>query len=227
MMSDVKNRDELLKDLQLIKEAVKRNSSIFKYIPIAQSIKNVALFTGIAIIACSFLLLWINDFYGSYSEIPAVIKIVLYIAVGLSFAGLAYYKIRSILQYLRRYKKDVNLEMLLNEVYTKTFYMSITPLVLTLAVFCVYLPTAGLSHLIIPVVSIIIALMLTTMMVTMNLKEFLLCGEWLFLSGSFSLFISGMASPYVLLILTFGIGMLILYFSILLSSSKEKRDKVG
>ena len=73
-MSDFKNKDELLKDLQLIKEAVKKNSSIFKYIPIAQSVKNVALFTGIAIIACSLLLLWINDYYGSYNEIPTVIK---------------------------------------------------------------------------------------------------------------------------------------------------------
>ena len=101
------NKDEMLKDIQFIKEAVRKNNNILKYIFLAEGIKNIALFTGIIIISISLLLLWIIGYYGSYQDLPDKVKIVAYSILGFSLIGLVWLKINVFLKMVRRHRKDV------------------------------------------------------------------------------------------------------------------------
>lgn len=223
-MSDIKNRDEMLKDLQLIKEAARKNNNILKYISVSEGTKTVALFTGILINGLSLVLLWMIGSYGSYQSLPYVFKLLVYGILVLGVIGLVALKANVFLKLVRRYKKDMSFVMLMREIYTKTLLMIIIPFFLTMGVFCVYFAISGLSYLIVPVLAILVSLLMAGFIAVLNLKDYLVFFEWLLLSGLFSLFIAKNTHPLICLILTFGIGMFILYFSTLISLSREKRD---
>jgi len=226
-MEQLNNKDELLKDLQLIKEAARKNNNIFKFITISEGIKNVALFSGIFIVTFSLVFLWLIDNYGSFQGMPDMVKLSVFVVPLLSVGGIIWFKIKVFLKLAKKYKNDMNLIMLIKEIYTGSFVIIMIQFMLAIGVFCVYLPVAGMSHLIVPVLSIIISLLMISVMTILNLKDFLFTIEWLLISGSISLFIANKISAPILMILTFGAGMLILYLSAQISISREKRDCVG
>ncbi len=221
-MSDINNKEEMLKDLQFIKEAVRKNSNILKYISVSEGIKNVALLTGLFIIVLSVVLLWIIGDYGSYQELPDTVKSLVYTILILFVVIIAWFKIKSFLKIARKYREDMTILMLLKEVYTKTLLMIMIPFLISIIVFCVYLPINNLSHLIVSILAILISLLMTSFIITLNLKDFMLFSEWLLLSGLLSLFISDSIHPLIILIFTFGFAMLILYLSALVAISREK-----
>lgn len=223
-MNDSSNKEQMLKDLRFIKEAVKKNNNILKYISVSEGIKAVALFSGIIIIGLSLIYLWIIDYYGSFNATPEKVKLTAYLLIGLSFVGLIWYKIKVFLKLGRRYKENMTLIMLIKEVYTRTLLMIMIPFLLTIVVFCIYLAIYDLANLIVPVLAILISLLMVAFIVVLNLKNFLLSFGWLLLSGLFSLFIADIVHPLILLILTFGISMIILYLTALISILREKSD---
>lgn len=87
-MNITEGREELLKDLQLIKEAVKKNNSILKSVSLSEGLKSTGLMTGIFIIFISLVLLWLEHNYGSYALIPAAVKTGFYMFVGFCSVGL-------------------------------------------------------------------------------------------------------------------------------------------
>lgn len=96
-MNNLNYRDEMLKDLQFIKEAVKKNNNILRYISISSAVKFVALFTAIIIIGFSLIYLWIIDYYGGYNNTPNQLKLLAYFFIGTSLIVLSWYKIKSFL----------------------------------------------------------------------------------------------------------------------------------
>lgn len=226
-MDQFDNKDELLKDLRLIKEAARKNNNILKFIFVSEGIKNIALFLSLVIIAFSLLFLWLISNYGSIKDVPNMAKAAVYVMVGLTLGWLVWLKVNVFLKLAKKYKKEMNLAMLVKDIYTRTFVIITIQFSISIAVIWIFLSVSGIPHLIIPVLSIIISLLMVSLMTTLNLKDFLFTIEWLLISGSFSLFFAETASAPVLLILTFGIGMLILYLSALSSTSREKRDRVG
>jgi hypothetical protein len=226
-MSEIKNKDEMLQDLQFIKEAIKKNYSILKYISLNEGIKTVALLTGMIVVAICLVLLWVSNSYGSFIALPRSYKIAAYIVIALSTVGLGCLKSRLFLKIARRHKSDIKLTALARELYTRTLLMIMIPMMMTIAVFSVYFSISGLSHLIAPVIIILLALLMIAMVSVLNLKDFLLSQEWMLLSGFISLFIADKVSPLIIIIFTFGIGMFVLYFSAALAVGREKRGKIG
>jgi hypothetical protein len=222
-MSEIKNKDEMLRELQFIKEAVKKNSSILKYISLTEGTKTIALATGAAIVVICLTFLLVIEYYGSYQASPPVFKIIIYTVIALSIAGIGWLKSKLFLKLARRHKKDMNLIMLLREVYTRTLLMIMIPILMTIAVLCIYFAIHGLSYLIAPIITILLALLMISIIAVLNIKDFLLCFEWLLISGFISLFIADRVSPLIIVIFTFGIGMFVLYISASIAVSKEKR----
>lgn len=221
------NKDALLKDLQFIKEAARKNNNIFKFINISEGIKNVALFSGVFIVTFSLIFQWLIEHYGSFQELPNMVKAAVYVFPIISVVGIVFFKIKVFLKLGKKYKNDMNLIMLLKEIYTSTFVIIMIQFIIAIAVLCVFLPISGMSHLIVPILSIVVSLLMVSVMTFFNLKDFLFIIEWLLISGSFSLFVADHVSTPVLTILTFGVGMLILYLSAHVSILREKRDRVG
>lgn len=223
-MNDINNKDQMLKDLQFIKEAVKKNNNIFKYISLSEGIKTIALFAGIIIISLSLIFLLLIRYYGGYQEIPYIVKTITYIILGASLVWLMWYKIKIFLEMAKRYRKDITLIKLLREVYTRSMLMVLIPFIITICVVIIYLSLFNLVYLITPVLAILIALLTAAIVVILNLKDFLLFFGWLLISGLFSLFIADKVHPLIILIITFGIAMIILYLSTLITISREKSD---
>lgn len=223
-MNDINNKDQMLKDLQFIKEAVKKNNNIFKYISLSEGIKTIALFAGIIIISLSLIFLLLIRYYGGYQEIPYIVKSITYIILGASLVWLGWYKIKILLRIARKYRKDITFIKLLREVYTKSMLMIIIPFAITIGVVSIYLSIYNLYHLITPVLAILIALLMAAIIVVLNLKDFMVAFGWLLISGLFSLFIADKVHPLIILIITFGIAMIILYLSTLITILREKSD---
>ena len=226
-MNITEGREELLKDLQLIKEAVKKNNSILKSVSLSEGLKSTGLMTGIFIIFISLVMLWIEHNYGSYALIPAAVKTGFYMFVGFCSVGLMINKVVSIVKVLRRYKQDMNVMALFEELYTHKFWMLMAPHVVAMVVFIIYLSVSDLAFLIVPVLAILVALIFINLQSIINIRETLLSGVWMLVSGLLSLFIAYRVNSLILLSLTFGGGMLVLYISVQISTSREKRRKRG
>ncbi len=226
-MNITEGREELLKDLQLIKEAVKKNNSILKSVSLSEGLKSTGLMTGIFIIFISLVLLWLEHNYGSYALIPAAVKTGFYMFVGFCSVGLMINKVVSIVKVLRRYKQDMNVMALFEELYTHKFWMLMAPHVVAMVVFIIYLSVSDLAFLIVPVLAILVALIFINLQSIINIRETLLSGVWMLVSGLLSLFIAYRVNSLILLSLTFGGGMLVLYISVQISTSREKRRKRG
>ena len=226
-MDELKNRDELLKDLQFIKDAAVKNNNILKFISASEGIRYIALLFCLLITFFSLSVQWMLVSYGSFANIPDSIKIIFFILVGLSILCLVWLKINVFLKSARKYKNQISLIMLIKQIYTRTLVIIIIPFSIAIAAICIYFSVSDLSNLIIPVLSILISLLMVSIMAIMNLKDFLTAFDRLLISGSFSFFLADKIGAPILLILTFGVGMLILYISAQISLSREKRDKVG
>ncbi len=226
-MNKTEGREELLKDLQQIKEAVKKNNSILKSVSLSEGLKSTGLMTGLFIILISTVLLWLEHYYGSYTLIPAAVKIGIYMIIGLCTVGLLINKVVSIIKVLRRYRQDMNVMVLFKELYTRKFWMLMAPHVTAIVVFIIYLSVSELAFLIVPVLAVLVALLFINLQSIMNIKETLLSGAWMLVSGLFSLFIAQLVNSLILLSLTFGVGMIVLYISVQISTSGEKRRKRG
>ena len=226
-MNITEGREELLKDLQLIKEAVKKNNSILKSVSLSEGLKSTGLMTGIFIIFISLVLLWLEHNYGSYALIPAAVKTGFYMFVGFCSVGLMINKVVSIVKVLRRYKQDMNVMALFEELYTHKFWMLMAPHVVAMVVFIIYLSVSDLAFLIVPVLAILVALIFINLQSIINIRETLLSGVWMLVSGLLSLFIAYRVNSLILLSLTFGGGMLVLYISVQISTTREKRRKRG
>ncbi len=183
--------------------------------------------TGLFIILISTVLLWLEHYYGSNTLIPAAVKIGIYMIIGLCTVGLMINKVVSIIKVLRRYRQDMNVMVLFKELYTRKFWMLMAPHVMAIVVFIIYLSVSKLAFLIVPVLAVLVALLFINLQSIMNIKEPLLSGAWMLVSGLFSLFIAQRVNSLILLSLTFGVGMIVLYISVQISTSGEKRRKRG
>lgn len=223
-MSAKHDREEMLKDLQIIKAAVSKDNNMLKYINLLDAIRGVALYSGILIFVFCVSLLKLMDHYGSYHSLPADIKFVFYIVLGVCVLVIGIVKLRTLLKFARKYHKDISLAKLIREIYTQSFLMITTSFVMALLVLLIYFATADLAYLIVPMIAIIVALLMTAFVAVLNLNEMLIYVEWLLVSGLFSLFIADRINSLVILMLTFGVGMIILYLIALSSSLTEKRE---
>jgi len=226
-MEPINNKEELLKDLQLIREAAIKNNNILKFISVSGGIKNVALYTGIVILVFGLALLWIDSRFGSYQQLPAGIRTLIQILMAVFAAILVWVKINALLRMARKLDKDMTVIKLMKEIYTKTMSIVTLPFIISTAALCVYFSISGMTQLIVPVLSIMVSLLLVSIMTFVYIREFLAAYIWLLLSGSISLFLADRVPMPLILVFTFGLCMFVIYITALRSISREKRDQVG
>jgi hypothetical protein len=226
-MSEFKNTEELIKDLQLIKEAVRKNNSILKRVPISEGLKHATLITGILIILISSAIILLECYYGSYSAIPGTVKLIIYVIIFLCSAAVAVKKITDIIKVVRRCEQDISIMKLFNELYIRRYWAVVYPSVISIAAFVIYFSITDLTHLIIPFLAVMASLVLFGIQSILNVREIAVSFHWLLFSGLLSLFVAGKWNPLIILILTFGVGMILIYITIKVSSSKEKSGRFG
>ena len=208
-MEKEKDVQEVIKDLQHIKEAMARSNSVVKFMDMDSTLKGVLLLSGLMVILFAAIFYYFILSYGTFGEIPVNIKVLLFALLAVSLALVIKLKASNLLQKARQMKAGSTFFSLAKEIYTPAFTSMMLPFFVTLAVVVIYLSLNGHYHYLVPSLSILFGLLYTTFLGSLLVRYLLPMTYWLVLTGLFSLFIADWLHPMGILALTFGGGFLL------------------
>lgn len=206
-----KQADRLLEDIASIKEVINRNR------PVLRQIINLAMFrwfllvVGLCVIGFSLSIYFLTNYYGNFSSIPGMLRILIYSALAVSVVILQIWKGRAYLASVKRIDRRLNLGWALKEFYSNQIshiYVAVVALMLFLSVFFV---VKHIPYYIIPMLSICMALIVIAYGVILQIKYSLYIGYWCFLTGICMTIFNTIPAPIALSV-TLGCTMLILSF---------------
>lgn len=221
-MGNNKEIDEIVSDLLYIKNAISKNSNIFKFISLNEILRRVYLIGAIIIIGFSGIFYYFIERHGGYSEIPANNKLLLYALIFAATVMVAFLKITSIMQAAKKINRNITLLKLFEEIYTTQFVLVVLPYLLVSILLPVFLKQNGLNHMLVPFLAIFIGLMCTSLVTVFYLRELIFLGGWLIVMGLLSLLGVIVLHPLLLTMLIFGLGFILLYIASYFASASEK-----
>ncbi len=213
---------QVIEDLMYIKNAITKNSNIFKFISITEILKTFLLVTGIMIIAISGGIYYLIQHYGGFTQIPTEIKTVIYGILILATIMAGIFKSKKLLQAAKYVNQDITVGKLISEVYTTQSLLVIFPFLITIGLTTVFFVNFGHTNYIVPFLALFVGLLCNSMVNIFYLKELSILGGWLVLSSLISLLALITLHPLLIVIFTFGMGFIILYGAILVISASEK-----
>ncbi|GAB6087345.1 hypothetical protein [Alkaliphilus crotonatoxidans] len=221
MKDSNKKSQEIIQDLLYIKQAISKNSNIFKFISLTETLRTVYLFSGIAIISLAGLFYYVIQAYGAYEAVPVKVKGVLYGAVILLIGGIFCLKIRNIIIAFKKNQSNMTLIRLLREVYTLQSALVIVPFVLSAIMVSGFFYSQGLGNLIVPFLGIFLGLLCFGVINIFHIKELGLLGGWFVVTGFLLMMVFTGLHPLIGTIVCFGMGLLMMYgASFILAGSK-------
>ncbi len=200
---------EVIADLQLIKEAVSKSDSIFKFIDIRNAIKPVLLIGGLLIAFFSVIFYYLIENYGSFMAVPANIRVILLFLIALSCGVLGYLKLGNFLKSARGISEDMTLKRLFSEIYTPRSLVLLLPYLVVIAVVAIFLGSRGDIYYIVPALAILFGLMYLSVSSLFYFKELYFMSMWLIATGLLALFIAETIHPLAILGLTFSAGFIL------------------
>ena len=221
-MGNKKELDEVVSDLMYIKNAISKNNNIFKFMNLNQILRKVYLIGAIVIIGFSGLFYYFIERHGGYSEIPSKNKILLYVLVFVAVILMATLKLTALLKAAKGINRNITVFKLFEEVYTTQMLLVVIPFAVVVISTQAFLAHNGLSDYLVPFLSMFIGLMCTSLVTVFYIKELIILGGWLIVTGA--LVILGIITlhPLLLIMLTFGAGFFIIYIVSFFTLASEK-----
>ncbi|MEW5785174.1 MAG: hypothetical protein AB1767_08910 [Bacillota bacterium] len=213
---------EVITDLKLIKDAVSKSDSIINFIDTGGALKGILLAAGLLIAAFSAVFYYLLEHYGTFEAIPEKLRVILFVLIGLFFAGVGFVKIRNFLHGARKVGFDLTVFKLLEELYTNRFVALVFPNIAVITLVSIFLDTRGHDLYITPAVAILLGLLIISMSSLFFMKEFYLLGVWLTATGLLTLFIAATLHPLVTLGITFAAGFILSSLFLYLSSPVKR-----
>lgn len=201
---------QLLEDIEYIKKAVLKRNNILHFMEVAQAVRFVALLSGLLIIFTSFVVYLLIKQYGSYELVPDQARLLIFLYIALAFIFVGVLKIRNFLRKAREVDNRITLGDLFEAIYTTRFVEILIPFLIALVGIPLYLGSAGLVHLVLPFTAILFGLLCFAVSGLLHLKATLLMGGWLLLTGFIFLFWPAGLHEMIQLIISFGLGLLIM-----------------
>ncbi|MBM7614467.1 hypothetical protein [Alkaliphilus hydrothermalis] len=216
---------QVIDDLVFIKTAISKNSNIFKFMSITDILKTFILFSGLLIIALSSGIYFLIGKYGDFQGIPSGVKFIVYLILVVSVAAVGVFKTKTILGAAQHVNRDITVGKLFKEVYTSQSLVIMLPYIFSISMIIVFFVNNQHMEYIVPFLSIFFGLLCSSMVNIFHVKELLVLGSWLVLSGVIALLSMLSLHPLLIVNFTFGIGMLLMYVMILISSVAEKGEQ--
>lgn len=202
---------KLVEDLQLVKSAVARSNSIFRFINVSQAMALVGLWGGIGIALLAGFSYFLTAYYGEFATAPLVLQVTFYIFLALFLAAVGIFKIRIVLKHARKTYQDITVLRLIDDVYTEQSIPLIVPFALAAAGLLAFLLSRGLTIYIVPVISMLLGLIFISFVSIFYFKEMLVAGNWLLITGLVTLFFVEDIPSSLAVIITFACGFVLLY----------------
>lgn len=200
---------EVIADLKLIKEAVSKSDSFFRFIDTRGALRSVMLAAGLLTGLVSVLFYYLVAVYGSFTAIPLNIRIIIYVLIGLVWCFLGYLKLSNFLRSGRVVSSDMTLIRLFDEIYTSRLIALMLPFMLSIILSVVFLCTIDQFIYITPALAILFGLLFIAMTPIVYLKELYLLSIWLVATGLLALFTAGTFHPMAVLGFTFSAGFIL------------------
>jgi hypothetical protein len=214
--------DRLLDDLEYIKKAVSKRNNIFNFMEVAKAIRLAALLSGLLIIFISTVLYLLIRQYGSYHLMPGQTRLYLYLYIALAIIFIAVLKLRSFLRKAREIDSTITLRDLVAAIYTSHFIEIMIPFLIVLVGVPLYLSTASLDRLILPFTAIVFGLLCFAISGLLYFRSLLFLGGWLLLAGfTFLFWLPGLHELFQVII-SFGLGFLVMGAAGYIRSSREE-----
>ncbi len=212
MEDQSKEISQLIEDFRYLKNAVMKTNRIFKFIS-SNTFRPLYLSMGLLIIIFTVAIQLLIGNYGSYGEIPGVVKGIYYMVLVILLVLMAYMKLRLMLRQIKKLGSDITICQFFKEVYTWNTVFLMIPYLATMGLLSVFLAGRGLSGYLVPCLAILYGLMIITATSLLYLREFVVGGIWFLVSGFTLLFILGPSQPLLGLAITFGLGFIIMYIA--------------
>lgn len=203
-----KQIDQLIEEISAIKTVIKKNKSLLRQILLPANFRLLALLTGINIILFSMIFYYLMDVYGVYAFIPGYIKLTLMIAMVVDCIFLAIMKFSNFIKSLLEIDYRYTFGRLMKEFFSFRIVHVYAPLYGLALFLCIYLAKQSNAYYIIPTISITMGLMYNSLGSIIEVKQYLLVGYWLILTGMCIVLFSSIPAP-VAVSISMGCGILL------------------
>lgn len=213
---------EVIADLKLIREAVGKSDGILRFMDAGGALRGILLAFGLLLTVISAVFYFLIERYGAFEAIPADFRIILFVLIGLSVAGIGYWKIRNLVRGARTIGVDTTLVNLLEEIVTPRIYTLVVPYLAVMILVIVFLAGTGFGLYIIPALSVLYGLLVISMSSLFYPKEFYFLGLWLTATGLLTLFAAAAIHPLAALVITFAAGSVLTALLLYLGRPRKK-----
>lgn len=203
--------ERLVQDLQFVKTAITKSNNLFRFINISRAIGLVGLWIGIGITILASAAYYLVDHFGDFDAVPATHRTGLFILMVIFLVAVATGKIVLIMKQARQTDRDLTLLKLIAAVYKPQTVNIIVSFIIAIIGISAFLSNRGLDIYLVPALSIMFGLMLLAFLNVFYLKELLVSGDWLLITGLVTLFNAETLHPLLALVITFGLGFPMLY----------------
>jgi len=217
--------EAVIADLELIKEAVGRSDSFFRFVDTRGAMKNVLLYAGFLIVLIAGAFYYLIDYFGSFQLIPLAVRSIIFIGIGLAWFLIGFVKLRNFLHSGRSFREDLTLARLFDEIYTSRLIAMMLPFFGVIIFLAIFLIQQGLYIYLIPTLAILFGFIFIAMHPILNVTEFYFISIWLIATGLLTLFLADLFHPMVALGFTFSAGFIMggLLLHLDLTGMKNKR----
>lgn len=202
---------QLIDDLVFVKKAIAKNSNILKLINLGGLLSGVILAAGIVTILLSGAAYLLVQKYGSFTEIPTSLRIILLSLVAVLVLGTGVSKLYSIIRYAKGSNNNLTVQKLIGEIYTPRALHILIPFVTAGILVTVFLVVNQHTLYLVPALAILTGLLCLAYVNIFYMRELIFTGDWLLATGLLTLFLTDVLHPLLALIITFGLGFCTIY----------------
>ncbi|MGA2766304.1 MAG: hypothetical protein ABSG17_23415 [Spirochaetia bacterium] len=193
-MQDKSRIARLIRDLEEIKAAVKRNSPVLREILAARFYWWLLLIFGVVVAAFSILMHFLVLHYGRYAGIPTPVKTVFWIVAAGAGAVMYVFRVRGVIRTIKRIDRRLNFWSLLGDHDIGEFMHLYGPFCVIAIAVTIYLSRTGNSFFIVGTWALCLGLTCNLLAFAAHLLDYYVLGYWYMVSATLSFFIPGVSA---------------------------------
>ena len=186
----VKKKDipKMIADIESIRSLVEKKNGMFRRLDFSLHLRLVVLLMGLLVVASCLLMHLFLRQYGTFSAIPVLFRLAFFVATGLMVVSLSFMKIANLTQGARKIDPSYKIFNMIKEfLLMPPFLHSYIVWLTVLAALTAVIISARQYHLLVPMLSFIIAFMINLLGGLLERKIYLVTGYWLLVCGLLSL----------------------------------------
>lgn len=218
------NVEQLVRDLEYVKAAVKRNYPILREMMSPRSLRGYVMYVGTVVIVISLLFQFVIRAYGSLSTAPQVVRTLLLVFIAFIALSVTFMKWTTLNRSARRIDRRLSPWSVVREYYMAQVIHVDLPLLLAGGCVIVYLALSGHGFYITGALAVTFGLVMNVLGAYTRLREYLFFGYWVLLTGALSMLVPAVSAG-VWVSAVFGGGCYVFALASVIQGRRDSRDR--